>query len=185
MRPPSNEGYEKVKVGDFIAGIIDEVCYEKDHEFTYLQTVTKSLGIRFKLLLDGCEHPKYTKWMKFSLGARSNLYKKFVSALVEGATPNMDFDLDELQGVQVLTYWTENEKGYQNVELIKPSKDKIIVKVVKGDDAPIAEPVETEVEKSAEEEVEKSAEEEVEKSAEELITPDETKQDEVNFDDLP
>lgn len=128
MRPPSNREFEKVKVGEFLNGVIKEVQYEKEHEFQYLGTVTKTLGIRFQLELEGYEHLKYTRWMKFNLGARANLYKKFVSTLVAGATPNIDFDLDELQGLKIQTYWVENEKGYQNIELIKPVGNKINVK---------------------------------------------------------
>ena len=180
MRAPSGNDYEKVKIGEFITGIIDEVCYEENHEFSYLKQVTKSLGIRFKLLLEGCEHPKYTKWQKFNLGARSNLYKRYVSQLVAGATPNMDFDLDELQGLQVQTYWTENDKGYQNIELIKPVGDKLNVKLCSE-----AKDVPEEEQKEIEKEIENEKVEETEKEAKESVDKQSAPDDNVDFSDLP
>ena len=128
MRPPKkdNKNYEKVAIGEMISGIIDKVEYDNEHKFKGFEGKedTIQLGIRLKLKLDGYQYHHYSRWMKFNLGEKSNLYKKYVSKLMENAVPDMDFDLDVLNGMKIKTVWSE-DKGFQNIDAIYPNQPKI------------------------------------------------------------
>ena len=134
MHPPKrdNKEFEKVKIGEMLSGIIETVQYDLEHRFRGFQGAedTTQQATRLKFKLDGYEHPKYTRWMKFSLHEKSNLFKKYVSKLVEGAMPDMDLDLDVLNGVKIKTVWSENG-DFQNIDAIYPDGAK-----VKGDTMP-------------------------------------------------
>ena len=135
-RPPVFGGnYEKVDCGDFINGIIEEVQEEKDREFNYQGKITKRDAVRIKFKLDGYDYPHYSRWGSFNYGEKSNLFKKYLLPLVEGAEPVKEkdskfngFDIQQLQGMAVKTLWGENEKGYQHVETIRPLEGKIVPK---------------------------------------------------------
>jgi len=128
MKPPkaNTKDFEKVKVGEMIPGIIEEVQYHQEHTFKGFQGQPDTVqpAVRFKFKLDGYEHPHYTRWMKFSYHEKSNLYKKYVSKLVEGAMPDMDFDLDLLTSMKIKTVWSET-KGFQSIDAIYPDGDKV------------------------------------------------------------
>jgi len=136
MRPKNtNLEYEKVELGEFLLTKIAAVEYDEEHEFVYQQKKTVCPGIRFKFLVKGYEYPKYTRWMKFNLGARSNLYKIYVSKLIANATPNMDFELDVFAGKVIKTLWGENDNGYQFVELVKPAGELTVVEIFNAEPA--------------------------------------------------
>ncbi len=134
-RPPKREqkDYEKVAIGEMIPGIIEEVCYDNEHKFKGFQGKEDTIqpAVRLKFKLDGYKFPHYTRWMKFTLGEKANLYKKYISKLMENAVPDMDFDLDVLNGMKIKTTWSE-ENDFQNIDAIYPAGLKIKV------DTPIA-----------------------------------------------
>lgn len=121
MKPPARERteFEKVKVDEWIAGDIAEVQYDKAHEFTFKGEKKINPGVRFKFSLEGYNFPHYSRWMTFSYGEKSNLYRKYLFCLVDGAKPDMDFDLDELKGFPIKTMWSNND-DFQNLEMIRP-----------------------------------------------------------------
>ena len=134
MKPPKRQtvSYEKVKTDDFIQGIIDEIEYDKEHKFNNKGEEKIGPAVRFKFVLDGYKYPHRSKWMGFSYGEKSNLYSKFLTALVEGAKPDMDFDLDGLKGLKVKTLWSE-KNDFQTVETIRPVGKKILFVQEKSD----------------------------------------------------
>lgn len=133
--PPVFGDYEKVKCDDFVNGIIEEVQENEKHEFKFQGKVTVFHGIRFKFILDGYEYPHFSRWNKFNLGDQSNLFNKYLLALVEGAEPVKDkdskfngFDIQQLTGMAVKTLWKE-KNGFQSVETIRPLNGKIVPKL--------------------------------------------------------
>lgn len=128
MFPPKREqkDYEKVIIGEMIPGIIEQVCYDNEHKFKGFQgkedTIQPAARLKFKL--DGYQYPKYSRWMKFNTGERANLYKKYISKLVENAVPDMEFDLDVLNGMKIKTVWSE-ENEFQNIDAIYPAGKKV------------------------------------------------------------
>lgn len=130
MKPPKNNSvtFEKVKTGEFIFGTIDKIEYDREHIFKGFQGAEdkKQPGIRFVLKLQGYEYPHRSRWMKFSLHEKSNLFKKYVAKLVNNAHPDMDIDLDILLNTNIKTVWEDNG-DFQNIELIAPVGKKIDV----------------------------------------------------------
>ena len=129
MKPPKREGsgdYEKVKTDDFVSGIIEDVAYDMLHKFKGFEGKpdTEAPGVRFKFKLEGYQYPHYSRWMKFNYGEKANLYLKYLAPLVDGAAPDMDFDLDQLKGLKVKTLWNE-KNGFQSVETIRPIGKKV------------------------------------------------------------
>lgn len=125
MKPPKREdSFEKVAIGEFITGEIEEIQYDMEHKFTYQGKETITSAVRFIFRLDGYAFNHYSRWMKFMVGAKSNLYKKYLSKLVEGINPDADFDLDHLKGMRIKTIW-EEQNNYQNIENIFPENKKI------------------------------------------------------------
>jgi hypothetical protein len=128
MRPPKreNKDFEKVVIGEMLPGIIEQVCYDNEHKFKGFSggedTVQPAVRLKFKL--EGYKFPHYTRWMKFNLGEKANLYKKYVSKLVDNAVPDMDFDLDILNGMKIKTVWSE-DNGFQNIDAIYPAGSKV------------------------------------------------------------
>ncbi len=137
MKPAKREfDYERVSTEDLVSGIIEDVQYEETHSFKGFQGAPDKVapGIRFKFKLEGYSFPHYSRWMKFNYGAKANLFTKYLVALVEGAVPDMDFDLDQLKGLAVKTLWSE-KNGFQNLETIRPAKGKIVALSVAKSDA--------------------------------------------------
>jgi hypothetical protein len=125
MRPPerAKTEFEKVKVGEFISGVIENIEYEKEHTFKSPTGTKVSAAVRFVFKLDGYQYPHRSRWMSFSYGEKSNLYKNFLNKLILGAMPDMDMDLDVLKGVKVKTIWNE-QNDFQFPENIFPVGDK-------------------------------------------------------------
>jgi len=132
MRPPKSSSmtFEKLKIGEFIYGTIDKVQYDNEHKFKGFEGKADSVApaVRFVFKLQDYEFPHFSRWMKFNMGEKSNLYGKYISKLVAGAKPDMDFDLDELTNLEVKTIWDENG-DFQNLENIWPMRGKITVKL--------------------------------------------------------
>lgn len=144
MKPPPQQRieYEKVKVDEFLPGVIEDINYEENHKFTFKGVETVQPGVRFKFKLEGYKHPHYSRWLKFNYGEKANLYKVFLAHLVENAKPDMvDFDLDGVKGMKVKTMWSQNG-DFQNLELIRPLNGK--VKYQPSKEAPLADAVESE-----------------------------------------
>ena len=129
-KPPKFDGeYERVRHDDFVKGVIEEIQEEPEHEFPVwkkgadgksVKTGTnKFFGIRFKFSLEGYKFPKYSRWMKFLYSELSTLYNKYIANLVEGATPNMDLDIQDLKGMEVKTLW--DNKDFQGLVTIMPA----------------------------------------------------------------
>lgn len=129
MKPVKKEiVYEKVTTNDFVVATIDEIQYEKDREFTYKGEKRKSDAVRLKFIIDGLKYPKTSGWMTFSYGEKSSLYTKYLTSLVEGAKPHMDFDLDQLKGLKVKMLWKNfgDQDQYQGVDTIRPVNKKVV-----------------------------------------------------------
>ena len=125
MKPPKRDiNYEKVKCDDFIQGEIDSIQYDENHKFGFEGKEKIAPAVRFIFALDGYEFKHYSRWMTFSYGEKTNLYLKYLTALVEGAQPDMDFDLDSLKGMKVRVLWSE-KNDFQFVETIRPVGKKI------------------------------------------------------------
>ena len=121
--------YERVAVGEFIAGTIDDIQYDPEHKFRFKEEIQEKEAIRFVFLLGGYTYKKYSRWMTFNTGGKSNLFKKYVSKLVANARPDMLFDFDELKNLPVKTLW-ENQGDFQNLESILPMGEKQVVKEI-------------------------------------------------------
>ena len=131
LRPPK-EGkmdMEKVKVGEFVFGTIEKIQYERDHVFKGFEGKEDRTApaVRFVFKLQGYEFNHYSRWMKFSMDKRANLFDKYVTALVANAKEYMDFDLEELVGMDVKMIWDE-KNSFQSISNIWPVKKKITVK---------------------------------------------------------
>ena len=135
MRPPKLS-YEKVPTGIPVNGIIHEVQYDEKRIWKgYVNPETGAIGkdtvfpgVRFVFDLDGCVYQHYSRWMKFNVGEQSNLYKKYLVNLIENAVPDMDFDLDELNGMRITTVWAD-DGDFQNLESISSNGPKITVNI--------------------------------------------------------
>ncbi len=129
MRPPTrmNFSYERVPADEWIPGIIDEIKLEENRDTGFKDDKTGQPKIvdqvRFKFKLDGCDYPHYSRWMSYSYGEKTSLYTKYIDQLVEGAVPDMDFDLDALIGFPIKTMWT-TKGDYDNLEQIRPLTGK-------------------------------------------------------------
>ena len=143
MKPPKKEkiDYEKVTIEDFTICTIADVVYDMEHTFKAFKTKENpnaedqvKPAVRFKFEVEGYQHPHYSRWMKFTLGEKSNLFVKFVSQLVDGAEPDMDVDLDVLKGVKCKILWAEKNE-FQYPETVRPIGGKI-----KADAKPAREP---------------------------------------------
>src|SRR3990167_10216226 len=108
MKPEKKKGdYEKVTIGEFVFGSIEDIQLEKNHVFKYKDNVKEADAVRFKFKLDDYKFPHYSRWMLFFYGEKTSLYNKYLMKLIEGANPDMDFDLLCLKGMRVKTLWAE------------------------------------------------------------------------------
>ena len=124
-----NTEYEKVRIDDWTVGVISDVEQDEHHKVNFQGKESEKDCVRLRFLLDGYKMPHMTNWMTFSYGEKSNLYNKYLSKLVEGMTPDANFDLIRIKGMRVKIMWAErlgtNGKTYQHVDTIRPEKDKI------------------------------------------------------------
>ncbi len=121
--PKRNIQYEKVKIGELISGVIQEIEYDNEHKFNYKGQESVGPAVRFKFKLEGYSYLHSTRWMKFNVGEKANLYKQIISKLVKNARPDMCFDLDELRDMPVKTIWSENN-DFQNLDNVYPLGEK-------------------------------------------------------------
>jgi hypothetical protein len=169
MRPPrqSQIDYERIqKYDEWISGDIAEIQLREDHDTGFKYPAKKDDGaphpkagepiicdqVRLKFALEGHNYPHYSRWMRYSYGEKSNLYLKYLKYLVEGAQPDMNFDLESLTAMKVKTMWSQSEDGkFDNLEQIRPLngkckpevareeiKDEPPEEVVQADDIPFS-----------------------------------------------
>ena len=102
MKPKKMEkkDFERVDTSDFVMGTIEEIQYDQNHEFKFEGKTNIRPAVRIKFKVDGYKYHHYSRYMGFSYGDKANLYLKYLVPLVEGATPDMDFDLDLLKGMK-------------------------------------------------------------------------------------
>lgn len=126
MKPPPRTklDYEKIPVDVWVEGTIQDIQYEAERKSMFKGQEKVGPAVRFKFAFEGCQYPHYSRWFSFSYDEKSNLYKKIVSQLVEGAEPGFDFDLDALKGMGIKTMWSNNG-DFQNLEMIRPLTEKI------------------------------------------------------------
>lgn len=124
MKPPKRE-FEQVKTDEWLTGEIVDIQYEKDHEFSYKGNKSVDVAAKILIQLDGYKDRKSSGWMRFNYGQKSNLYKIFIAPIVEGAHPNMDFDLDLLKNLRIKVMYTQNGE-YQNITMVRPAGSKIL-----------------------------------------------------------
>lgn len=129
MKPPKKDSkdYEKVSTEGMVPGFIEDIAYDNEHPFKGFEGKpdTKAPAVRLKFKLDGYQYPHYSRWMRFNYGEKANLFKRVLLPLVEGAKPDMDFDLDQLKGAKVNTLWVDSG-DYQNLETIRPIGKKVV-----------------------------------------------------------
>jgi hypothetical protein len=134
MKPPPRvkRDYEKVRTDDWVTGEIEDIQREEKRDTGFKDEETGEPiikdCIRFKFKLDGYEYPHYSRWLSFSYHEKANLLKKYVMNLVEGAQPDMDFDVERLKGMKVKLMWQDNG-DFQNIEMIRPVEKKIDAKI--------------------------------------------------------
>lgn len=130
MLPPKKE-FEKVRTDDFVIGVIADVEHDKEHEFKG-KNMTIAEAVRIVFHIEGMKFPKKTSWMTFSYNEKSNLYQKYLASLVESATPNMEFHIEQLKGLKVKMLWKDNPKNpdFQGVDSIRPADGRKIAAVV-------------------------------------------------------
>ncbi len=126
MRPPARAKteFEQVTTEDWTKGTISKIEYNENYKRMWQGEEKVGPGVRLTFTLDGYNFPHYSGWMTFSYGEKANLFKIYISALVEDAKPDMQFDLDQLQDLPVKIMWKQNGE-YQNVETIRPLKGKV------------------------------------------------------------
>ena len=135
--PPRDMNFERLKPEDidsWLTGTIEKVEYNEAHEFKG-QHAKIAPAVRFIIRIEGYEYPKSSRWMVFSYGSKSNLWLKWLSKLVEGGHPDMDFDLTALDGKRIKVMYEEQKNGdkiWQSVSQVRPL-DKISY------DGPVAE----------------------------------------------
>ncbi len=140
MRPPERDRteFERIPVyGESVKGKIVEIAYDKEHKSTWEGKERVRFCVRLKFELDGCQYPHYSRWLTFSYGEKATLFKKYIKQLVEGAQPDMDFDLDILKGMPIKTIWSSDGE-YDNLELIMPLNAKVRPHPVDQDPPPDA-----------------------------------------------
>lgn len=144
--PPKKDiDYERVSCDDWIEGAIFEIQEDMAHKFTYKGQESTQPGVRFVFELKGYNFKHYSRWMKFNYGMKANLYLKYLMPLVDGAKPDMVFDIQDLKGLAVKTIWKEDVRGdqvYQSIETIRPLGKKL--KPLTAPQAPDTEPVDQE-----------------------------------------
>lgn len=126
-KPRPKMEYEKVKTDDWVLGIIEQVQYEENRNTGFKDEEGNDRlvdSVRFKFKLDGYSFPHYSSWMAFSYHEKAGLFLKYLTNLVEGAIPDMDFDLDALEGLVIKSMWV-NKGDFQKVEMIRPKNSKI------------------------------------------------------------
>lgn len=127
MKPPprSKTEFERIpKYDEWIPGKILDIEYDENHKSTYAGEEKIRPAVRFKFGLEGCTFPKRSRWLTFSYGEKANLYKHFVSVLVDDAEPDMDLDLDDLKDMAIKTMWSE-DGDFDNLAMIRPLNGKL------------------------------------------------------------
>lgn len=118
---------ENIPVEDFVIGVIEKIDYEKDHEFKSSFGDSVQDAVRLKFKIEGMKFLHPTRWMKFNYHKKSNLYKKYLVALVEGMKEYGDYDIMRLQGMKVKMLWkNDDEEGnFQSLDTIRPADKKL------------------------------------------------------------
>jgi hypothetical protein len=120
--------YEKVIIGEFVNGVIENIERDENHKSTYQGKEKISDCIRFVFKLEKYTYLHKSNWMSFSYGSKSTLFSKYLIKLIDGAQPDFEFDIDKLKGISVKTVWSETEyqgKTFQHIESIFPVGAKI------------------------------------------------------------
>jgi hypothetical protein len=130
MKPPprTKMQYEKVNTEDWVTGIIEDIQRDEKRDTGFKDEETGEPlikdCIRFKFKLEGYNYPHYSRWMTFSYHEKAGLMKKYLFNLVEGAQPDMDFDIERFKNLPVKLMWSNNG-DFQNIEMIRPLEKKI------------------------------------------------------------
>lgn len=125
MKPPKRE-FEQVEVDIWLNGVIKDIQYDPEHKFKGKGYENEGPATRFMLQLNDYKDTKPSRWLYFNYGENSNLYKKWIIPLVEGAYKNMDLDLDHLKGMKIKVMYSQNGE-YQNLEMVRPLESKFIL----------------------------------------------------------
>ncbi len=129
MPVPPNKSYEKIPIiGEFIHGYIAEVIYDPEHQFKSSFGDSVGPAIQFKFIVEGCKFPKKSKFLKFTYSKKSNLFKKYIVPLVQGAKEYMQYDAARLTGLKVkmIWKWDDPDQKFQSIELLKPADGKLL-----------------------------------------------------------
>jgi hypothetical protein len=125
-----NKDFEKLVIDEWLTGTIEDIQYDMEKKWTWEGKETVQPGVRFVFSVDQFgdivyKFHHYSGWLKLNVGEKANLYKRYVSALVVDAKPNMEIDIDVLKGMKVKFMWEESESGFQRVLKIKPVGKKV------------------------------------------------------------
>jgi len=127
MKPEKTKtDFEKCPLDDFTQATIKDIQLEQTHIFKGFPGAEDKTcpAVRFVFEVEGMKFQHYSRWMKFNYGEKANLYVKFLSTLVEGAEPDMDFDLEALKGMKIKILWAE-KNGFQFPETVRPQGKKV------------------------------------------------------------
>jgi len=127
---PKMKEFEKVKVDEWINGEITKIEYDLQHEFIFKGEKKIGPAVKVQFQLDSYKDKKSTGWWSFNYSDKSKVYKFFIQPLVEGATPNMKFDFDNLLNLRIKVMYAQNGE-YQNIFAVRPSQGKILPGVAK------------------------------------------------------
>lgn len=130
MKAPKQEktDFEKVTIEDFTICTIVDIAYDMEHKFRGFEGAADSIkpAVRFKFEVEGYKYHHYSRWMKFVIAEKSTLYTKYIATLIEGATPEIDIDLDVLKGVKCKILWAEKNE-FQYPETVRAIGKKLDV----------------------------------------------------------
>lgn len=115
-------------MGKLVTGFLSEIERDPERKKTFKGVDRVVDCVRFVFQIEGCKFPHKSGWLTFNYSEKSALFTKYLTSLVEGAKPNMDFDIEQLKGMKVNMLWKENPKDpqFQVIEAILPAESKLI-----------------------------------------------------------
>lgn len=136
MYPPSRPktDYERVPAYDeWLNAEIADIEFDAEHESEWKGEKKVRPAVRFKFAIEGCKWPHPSHWMTFSYGEKTTLFKKYITALVENAIPDLKFDLETLKGMKIKLMYSQNGE-FDNLEMVRPLGKKVLSSATVSDE---------------------------------------------------
>ena len=110
--PGGAKDFEKVKLDEWVIGVIEDIQEFKDVEKTYIndegEKETRKINqVRFKFRLEEYAFAHYSKKMTASMNERSSLFLFLQQLYGDLLSPDIPVELDMLKGTKVKTMWSE------------------------------------------------------------------------------